>query len=157
MKKLYALMLVGALTAGAYAQECTKSKASCDKSKAAACCASKDKASAACCANKGASDAEVARKAGFKMPAIEYVVGTERTCCDKMATELANGDKSKIRFAVAKDTFDKMADAETAYGKVLDSTLTDLTSDPQYAVAGECMRCPVSAKAATSSSVTVTI
>lgn len=151
MKKLFALIVAGAFGVAAYAQEsgCTKSaQASCDKSKSAAtCCASKSKSASAssCCASK-ANDAEVARKAGFKMPTIEYVVGSERTCCDKMATEMAKGDKSQIRFAVAKDTFEKMDEAEQAYAKLLDSTLTDLTS-PQYAVAGECMRCPISAKA----------
>lgn len=96
-----------------------------------------------CSGEKSACSAALA-KAGANTPKMTYKVGEKSTCCPDEAQKLAGGDAKLVKFVVADKEYSDKSEALTAYGKLLDEHLGQITT-VKYAVGKECMSCPVSA------------
>lgn len=83
-------------------------------------------------------------KAGANTPKMTFKVGDKSTCCPDEAQKLASGDAKLVKYVVADKEFSDKSEALTAYGKLLDEHLSQITT-VKYAVGKECMACPVSA------------
>jgi hypothetical protein len=141
MRKAICLSVVSLFAVSAALAD--EGKAGCPAAKAVA-----EQSASGC--HKGASMASSGcSKAGSyacSMPKIMYVVGEEKSCCEKTATEMASKANTTMKYAVGDKTFDSKADATVALADALETHLNKILM-VQYAVGGEKMGCPVSAEA----------
>jgi hypothetical protein len=79
------------------------------------------------------------------MPAMTYKVGDESMACSKMAGAMAKEHNTHMHYVVKGVEYDDKAKAMTAHAKQLEGMMMDLVR-VQYAVNGECVACPDSAK-----------
>lgn len=86
------------------------------------------------------------------IPAMGYKVGNEKSCCPKMAGEMAQENGGQVHFVVDGREYNNRAEAIVAHQKQLQGYLLELTR-VQYAVDGECVPCPDAAKACDSKKV----
>lgn len=134
-------------TAASFAQEsqCPMSgkKASCQESaKASGGCSAK-----AAAANEGTVKAECevnGKKVAYEMPAMFYMVGDEKTCCDKTAAQMAEKASKPVIYVVGEKKYEDRAEAMTAYAGLLDNYLEN-NLQVKYAVGDKCVACPMEA------------
>jgi hypothetical protein len=129
-----------------HAKQCAEKDKQKDDSKG--CCekhgAQKDEKSAMCSSDV-TCDGDRVRYEGVEIPRIGFKVGDTVTCCMKSATEMAKGDKSKIKFVVADKTYDDLNQAQAARLELLEDWYNNLLT-VKYAVGDECVGCPIAAK-----------
>lgn len=102
-------------------------------------------AKTAMCASDVTCDGDRVRFESVDLPRIGFKVGDTLACCMKSATQMAEGDSTKIKFAVAGKTYDKLGDAKVARLAVLEKYYDDLLT-VKYAVGDQCAGCPMAAK-----------
>lgn len=136
-----------------------KSGKGCCAKKNATTVAAKDAKSAkgGCSKKCGSKAATVAAKSGgckigakvdailASLPAMKYQVGTQSFCCPKAAGFAAEKESKPVEFLIGEEKFAKEYEAEARLVSLLDTELQAMSST-QFAVGGECMRCPMSAK-----------
>jgi len=79
------------------------------------------------------------------LPSMKYRVGEQVTGCSKSAASLATETKEPMKYVVGEEVFDSEGDAVARLTAVLASEMESMRT-VQYSVAGECMRCPMTAK-----------
>ena len=79
------------------------------------------------------------------IPAMGYKVGDKTTNCVKTAGAMASEQHADMHFVVQGVEYADKAEAMTAHAKQLEGMMMDLVR-VQYAVNGECVACPDSAK-----------
>lgn len=113
--------------------------------KAAACATKAECADMAKADCEKACDKSAVSFAKF-IPAMGYKVGDEKSCCPKMAGEMAQKNGGTVHFVVDGREYASRAEAIVAHQKQLQNFLVELTR-VQYAVDGECVPCPEAAMA----------
>lgn len=118
----------------------------CSEADKAACIAKGEECATACAtACEGEPNAAQASLVGY-MPKMTFKVGDESTCCPKTAAALAKKSNDHVHYMVNNVSYDDKAEAMGAHAKQLHNYMMDLVRI-QYAVNGECVACPDSAKA----------
>lgn len=79
------------------------------------------------------------------LPSMKYRVGDETTCCSHAAAAMAKTADKPIQYVVGENTFDKEGDAMVKLTSLLEAEVESLKT-VQFATAGKCYRCPVTAK-----------
>jgi hypothetical protein len=102
-------------------------------------------AKTAMCASDVTCDGDRVRFESIDLPRIAFKVGDTLACCMKSATQMAEGDSKKIKFAVAGKTYDNLGDAKVARLEALEKYYDDILT-VKYAVGDECTGCPMAAK-----------
>lgn len=100
------------------------------------------------CATECATSCESGKaQASFAsyIPAMGYKVGDKTTNCVKTAGAMASEQHADMHFVVQGVEYADKAEAMTAHAKQLEGMMMDLVR-VQYAVNGECVACPDSAK-----------
>lgn len=136
--------LVAAFAASSFAQtaQCPmgekKTSASCQEAAKSGCCSK----AVAANANTTKAECEVnGKKVAYDMPAMYYMVGDEKTCCDQTAAKMAEKASKPVIYLVGEKKFENRTEAMTAYAAVLDSYLQD-NLQVKYAVGDKCVACP---------------
>jgi uncharacterized Zn-binding protein involved in type VI secretion/bacterioferritin-associated ferredoxin len=92
-----------------------------------------------------ASDNERVNGVMAALPKVQYKVGDQVMCCSKTAAMIAEKDHKTVQYVVGEETFEKEGDAEAKLASVLEAKLAEMQA-VQYAVGGDCVKCPVTAK-----------
>lgn len=132
--------------AGANKECCKKKGAQTASAEGSAPCAHAAK-SGGCGSKTTAPAASSVEAALASMPSMKYRVGESDMCCPNAAKAMAaSGEKPQpIKYVVGQEVFDNEPAAKVKLVAALESHLQDLQS-MQFAVNGECLRCPMSAK-----------
>lgn len=146
MRTRFALIVCSlfAFSAASIAQDaqCPMSakKASCqDAAKSSDSCGSK-----AVAAKDGSMKAHCdvnGKKVAYEIPAMYYLVGDEKTCCDKTAAQMAEKASKPIIYVVDGKKIEDRAEAMIAYAEVLDCYLQK-NLQVTYAVGDKSVACP---------------
>lgn len=79
------------------------------------------------------------------LPTMKYKVGDEVTGCSKSAGKMAKANGGKMQYMVGEEIFTDEGEAVVKLASLLENEIASLSSI-QYAVAGECVQCPLRAK-----------
>ena len=79
------------------------------------------------------------------LPSMKYRVGDETTCCSHAAAAMAKTAGKPIQYVVGENTFDNEGDAMVKLTSLLEAEVDSLKT-MQFATAGKCYRCPMTAK-----------
>lgn len=79
------------------------------------------------------------------LPSMQYKVGEQVTGCSQSAATMAKANGGKMQYVVSEQVFTDEGEAIVKLVSLLESEIASLTSI-QYAVGGECVRCPLRAK-----------
>ena len=99
----------------------------------------------AMCDSDVTCDGDVVRYEGTDLPRIGFKVGEKITCCMKSATEMAEGDTTKILYVVGDKTYRDLGKAKVARTAELNTFYEDLFA-VKYAVGDSVVCCSTMAK-----------
>lgn len=134
-----------AKSADACATECAAScESGCEQAAVTAVAGAGDDCSSTCDAAATCSGAASVSFASY-IPAMTYKVGDESMTCSKMAGSMAKEHNTHLHYVVNGVEYDSHTEAMTAHAKQLQGMMMDLVR-VQYAVNGECVACPDTAK-----------
>ena len=100
-----------------------------------------------CCAGAGGATTEnpALQAVLASLPTIKYRVGDKTVCCANGASVMAETEGKPIEYLVGDEAFPAESQAKVRLAALYESEIESLTS-LQFSVAGECTRCPVTAK-----------
>lgn len=132
---------------------CSESKSDCPMPCGSTAVAAADKQDCGeTCTDPAHCFAECSKKVMAGTPPMYFVVGDKKATCPCDAEKLAEGDKSKIKFAVGEETFDSEQEALKAYALALDEYLNAQALKVTYVVGDKSLCCPNAAQAVAKSS-----